>query len=60
MKTITFDIEDGHVTITTTGFAGAACHQATAEVERQLGTVTERTNTSEFYKPAEQLLRVRG
>lgn len=50
MKTIiiTFDGED--VQITTEGFSGKACKAATAELERELGTVTSDRTTAEYHK----------
>ena len=39
----------GNVTIAATGFRGAACEQATKEIEEALGTVTSKKKTPEAY-----------
>lgn len=48
---ITVEIDStGATTVTTTGFAGAACKQATAALEKALGNVTRDERTPEFYQ----------
>jgi hypothetical protein len=51
MKTITVDIKDGEVQITTSGFAGKSCQAETADLERALGMTTSDRATTEMYKP---------
>lgn len=49
MKTITVTInEDGSTTVATSGFAGASCKAATAELEAALGATTSDTPTHEM------------
>ena len=40
---------DGATTITTKGFTGTACKDATRELERALGPVVSEKLTGEFY-----------
>lgn len=47
-KTITVDIQDGKTTIETRGYTGKACMDATAELEKALGTRTSDKKTPEF------------
>ncbi|NDD91233.1 DUF2997 domain-containing protein [bacterium] len=41
---------DGTLKIKTEGFKGSECEEELKPIERALGTVTERTRTSEFYQ----------
>lgn len=51
MKTITVTIgPDGSVKVEGSGFTGAACDKAMAEIERALGTETKRTKKPEHYQ----------
>jgi len=51
MKTISVLIDtDGNVEVETTGFAGAECKQATADLERALGKTTDDRVTPEFHR----------
>tara|TARA_R110000744_G_scaffold44956_4_gene100091 strand:+ start:63 stop:248 length:186 start_codon:yes stop_codon:yes gene_type:complete len=44
---------DGNIEVSTSGFAGAECKKATADLERQLGKVTDDTVTAEYHnRPA--------
>ena len=45
---------EGEITITPTGFKGTTCNEATRNLERALGTVTEDKETSELYERQEQ------
>lgn len=47
-KTITVDISGGTSTISTKGFAGKACQDATAELEKAMGMKTSDVKTPEF------------
>ena len=50
MKKITITIAaDGEVKIAASGFAGASCQKATAEIERALGVVKDRAKTAEYF-----------
>lgn len=52
-QSITVEITpEGAVTVQTQGFAGASCKQATAALEKALGTVTNDTKTPEFHQGA--------
>jgi len=53
-KTIVFTIEDGQVTVETTGFTGTACEAASKEFTDALGggTVSNKRKP-EFFKTAE-------
>ena len=42
--------KNGAVTITVNGVKGPSCKDATAALERKLGTVTEDTLKGEFYE----------
>jgi hypothetical protein len=51
MKTIEVVIDtDGNVEVQTSGFSGPECKKATADLERQLGKVTDDTVTPEYHK----------
>ena len=51
MKTIDVIIDtDGNIEVQTTGFSGPECKQATADLERALGTVTDDRVTSEYHR----------
>ena len=61
MKTIDVIIDtDGNIEVATSGFAGAECKKATAELERQLGTVTDDKVTSDYYKVGPSTMRTRS
>lgn len=47
-KVIDIVIEDGKATISTSGFAGKACMDVTAQLEKALGTKTSDRKTPEF------------
>ena len=47
-KTITVTITDGKAKIETRGFAGKACMDATAELEKAMGAKTSDSKTPEF------------
>lgn len=50
MPTIEFIIdEDGSVSIEAMGFKGKSCENATREIEKMLGRVTNRTRKKEYY-----------
>jgi hypothetical protein len=44
---VTVDAQ-GNTVVTTTGFSGAECLKATAELEKALGATTKDTKTREF------------
>ena len=51
MKTIDVIIDtDGNIEVQTSGFSGPECKQATADLERALGTVTDDRVTSEYHR----------
>lgn len=48
-QTVTVEIDqNGAVTVTTQGIQGASCKQATAALEKALGTVTQDVKTAEY------------
>ena len=50
-KTITIDISpEGQPTITTAGFAGRSCRDATRDLERALGQVANDQPTAEMHQ----------
>jgi hypothetical protein len=50
-KTITIEIDaQGNPTITTSGFAGRACRDATRDLERALGQVQTDRDTPEMHQ----------
>ncbi len=52
-KTIEIIINSsGQLTINAAGFHGAACEQATAFLEKALGSVSQRQRKPEYYRPA--------
>lgn len=60
MKTIEILISPtGETTIQTEGFAGAECQQASAFLEKALGTKTSERLTSEFYHEQTQQQELR-
>jgi len=55
MKQIAIEFKaDGTVKIEATGFTGQACEKFTAELEKELGTVTKRTKKPEYYQSTGQ------
>jgi hypothetical protein len=48
---IVFDA-DGNASVETKGFAGKSCLEATADLERELGSVTAEKKTADFLKVA--------
>lgn len=44
---------EGRSRITTKGFAGSSCQQATRDLEQSLGLTTSETLTSEYYQAQE-------
>ena len=60
-KTITIEIStDGQVKITTEGFTGIACKDATKTLEQALGAVTSDTPTREAHEYESVHLRNRS
>jgi hypothetical protein len=49
-KTITVTIEQGKARVETEGFAGAACRDATALLERAMGQTEADETTPEFHE----------
>lgn len=50
MKTITIDVSPaGETKITTKGFAGGTCKDATKDLEKALGLTTKDQATAEYY-----------
>lgn len=55
MKQIAIEFKpDGSVKIEASGFTGQACEKFTAELEKELGTVTERKKKPEYYQQSAQ------
>lgn len=55
MKQISIEFKpDGSVKIEASGFTGQACEKFTAELEKELGTVTTRRKKPEWYQGAAQ------
>lgn len=51
MKTITVTIDpSGRVTVTTSGYSGRECLDASGPMEQALGATVETERTSEFYR----------
>lgn len=50
-QTITVTITNGTAQVTTKGFKGKACRDATKQLEAALGRTTASTPTSEYYSP---------
>ena len=51
MKTIEITVDpQGRTTVETKGFAGAACRDASKDLERALGQATGEQLTAEFYR----------
>lgn len=51
---------DGGVNITTKGFKGSSCKEATKELEKALGTVTKDTPTPEMHLQQQTHVKARG
>lgn len=51
---------DGNVQITVEGIAGSDCIDFTKFLEDELGDVTERTHTSEYYCEEERVVETVG
>jgi hypothetical protein len=51
---------DGNVQLTVEGVAGPDCMDFTKFLEDELGDVTERTHTSEYYCDAEEVVETVG
>tara|TARA_R110000824_G_scaffold215949_2_gene402512 strand:+ start:4081 stop:4266 length:186 start_codon:yes stop_codon:yes gene_type:complete len=61
MKTINVTIDtDGNIEVETSGFAGAECKKATADLERQLGKVTDDAVTPEYHKRPVTTIKARS
>jgi hypothetical protein len=61
MKTIDVIIDsDGNVEVQTSGFSGPECKQATADLERALGKVTDDRVTSEYHRRPLTTIKTRG
>lgn len=43
----------GKVSLQATGYKGQSCMEATAFIEKAIGTVESRTKTSDFYKKSD-------
>lgn len=52
--------ENGDVTVTTRGFAGKSCQDATRQLEAALGATTGDAPTAEMHKPVAQKLGVKS
>lgn len=60
-KKITVRVDKtGATTVATEGFQGTACKDATAQLEKALGTVKSDTPTQEQYAPPEQVTTIGG
>lgn len=60
MKEITVDIDaNGNTKVTTKGFEGAECLQATAALEAALGVKTSLQPTPEMHKKAQHQIKAR-
>lgn len=51
---------EGEVTIEAIGYKGSACERATAELEKALGTTTERKKKPEYHSHASATQKVGG
>ncbi|MDP6944893.1 MAG: DUF2997 domain-containing protein [Myxococcota bacterium] len=51
---------DGNVQLSVEGVAGSSCVDFTKFLEEELGDVTERTHTSEYYCQEEQVVETVG
>ena len=61
MKTIEVVIDaTGEVEVSTSGFVGAECKKATADLERALGKTTKDTVTPDYHKRATVTLKARS
>ena len=61
MKTIHVIIDtNGNIEVETSGFAGAECKKATADLERQLGKVTDDTVTPEYHRQPVVTIKARS
>jgi hypothetical protein len=61
MKTIEVNIDaDGNVEVATAGFSGAECKVATADLERQLGKVTDDKVTPEYHRRPVTTIKARS
>ncbi len=49
--------EKGDVTVTTRGFAGKSCQDATKQLEAALGATTGDQPTAEMHRPVTQALK---
>ena len=47
-QTITVTVKDGAAVVTTKGFTGSACLNATADLERAMGQTVKDSKTPEF------------
>ena len=61
MKTIEVIIDkNADVKVSTSGFVGAECKKATADLERALGKTMKDTLTPDYHKRATVTLKARG
>jgi hypothetical protein len=61
MKTIEVNIDlDGNVEVATSGFSGAECKAATADLEKQLGKVTGDKVTPEYHRRSSTTIKARS
>jgi hypothetical protein len=51
---------EGKVTISTKGFVGKACKDATKQMEKALGVVVKDTDTPEMHQTVQTAARARG
>lgn len=54
-KQIIVDIKDGKATIETRGYEGAACYDATKELEKAMGVVERDSKTPEYHTKHQQV-----
>lgn len=51
---------NGDIVVSTKGFTGKSCQEATAQLERALGATTSDRPTAEMHKPVANVLRGRS
>ena len=61
MKTMEILVSpQGATTITTKGYTGQSCKDATRELEKALGTVVAEAKTAEYYQTAKSVNHLRA
>ena len=61
MKTIEIEVSpQGKTKITTRGYAGQCCQDATRDLEKALGKVAQETKTAEYYQTAKTTNRLQA